>query len=270
VWARTAGRGEDVVLLHGLGDCHVGWRKVDGGLAAAGFRVTVVDALGAGRAAKPADGDYRLEAHVARLRHVLDSRAIARAHLVGNSLGGGTALMFAARSPERVASLVLINPAAEPEGGWLADALWNHDWTADVLERVPPELVVAIGLAVSYANPLRITREDLAAHGGAAAQAGAVRAFVLQQRAVAAELEELAGFVSELRAVRAPALELWGTGDRILDESHVARLRADLADVRVVRLEGVGHAAQQEAPEQFLAHALPFLRSLSSRPCRLR
>ena len=260
LWARTTGRGDDVVLLHGLGDCHVGWRKVESAIAAAGFRVTVVDALGAGHSAKPADGDYRLQAHVERLRAVLDARGIARAHLCGNSLGGSTALMFAAHWPERVASLVLVNPAAYPEGGWLAGVLWNHEWTAGVLERVPAKLIAAVGLAVNYGNPLRITREDLAAHGAAAGMPGAVRAVGLQERAIDRELDELAGFVPVLRTICARTLVLWGTGDRILPAKHAERLGGDLVDARVVRLEGVGHAAQMEAPERFLEWVVPFLR----------
>jgi len=46
VFVRSMGRGPDVVLLHGLGDSSIGWRKLEPRLREAGFRVTVWDALG--------------------------------------------------------------------------------------------------------------------------------------------------------------------------------------------------------------------------------
>lgn len=267
---RTAGQGEDVVLLHGLGDSSLGWRKVEASLRGAGYRVTTVDALGAGSSAKPADGDYRIGAHVERLRQVLDARGIARAHLCGNSLGGSEALIFAVLHPERVASLLLVNPAAYPEGGWLGNWFWEHaDLTAAVLERLPPKAIALVALGMNYGNPLRISREDLAVYGEAAAVPGALRAFVQQERSIDVELQDLFEYVPRMRSIQAPVLVLWGTRDRILPAAH-AELLAELPQARIVRLEGVGHAAQLEAPERFLAEALPFLQSVATRAVRHR
>jgi len=95
VFVRSRGDGPHLVLLHGLGDSSVGWRKVEGALRDAGFRVTVWDALGAGRSEKPGDGDYGLVAHAERLAQVLDRIGAKRVTLVGHSLGGALALLLA-------------------------------------------------------------------------------------------------------------------------------------------------------------------------------
>ena len=88
IFVRQSGAGPDIVLLHGLGDSSLGWQFLEGPLVESGYRVTVWDALGAGRSAKPRDGDYSLVAHLRRLEGVLDQLAIERVHLVGHSLGG--------------------------------------------------------------------------------------------------------------------------------------------------------------------------------------
>ena len=54
LFVRQSGTGPDIVLLHGLGDSSLGWQYIEGPLVEAGYRVTVWDALGAGRSAKPA------------------------------------------------------------------------------------------------------------------------------------------------------------------------------------------------------------------------
>ena len=83
LFVRSRGEGPHLVLLHGLGDSSVGWRKVEGGLRGGGFRVTVWDALGAGRSEKPLNGDYRLVAHVERLGTVLDRLGLPDEAAVG-------------------------------------------------------------------------------------------------------------------------------------------------------------------------------------------
>src|SRR5260370_20573911 len=74
------------------------------------FRTLLVDQPGFGRSAKPpVAGNYFTFAADA-LAALLDELGIDRVHLIGNSLGGGTAVRFALRYPERSGRLVLIGP----------------------------------------------------------------------------------------------------------------------------------------------------------------
>jgi pimeloyl-ACP methyl ester carboxylesterase len=99
-----AGTGPAVVLLHGLGATRRTWD----GLAALTTRFELVsfDLPGHGETAAP-DGPYEIEDLSDRLAAVLTEAGIARAHLVGSSLGGMIAQHFAATRPERVGRLVL-------------------------------------------------------------------------------------------------------------------------------------------------------------------
>src|SRR6201995_3456192 len=101
------GEGPPVVLIHGITSSSRTWRSVMQGLAA---RHTVVapDLLGHGRSGKPR-GDYSLGAYASGVRDLLSVLGIARATVVGHSLGGGIAMQFAYQFPDRLERLVLVS-----------------------------------------------------------------------------------------------------------------------------------------------------------------
>lgn len=176
----------------------------------------------------------------------LDRQGIAEAALAGHSLGSLIALDAAARQPQRIRKLALIGTAApmrvaarlletaaaDPAKamavvnrgshslrGWLAApspvGLWSPAFNLRLMERQRPEL-----LAI-----------DLAA------------------------CNDYAGGLDAAARVRCPVLIVVGSDDRMTPPAAVQPLIERLADVRVARLPGVGHAVMTEAPEA-LAGAL--------------
>lgn len=103
-----AGRGTPVILLHGLAcDPVVNWMlpRLFQKLSRR-YRVIALDLRGHGRSDKPCDPAlYGLEL-VEDVVRLMDHLAIARAHVVGYSLGGFVALKLALRHPERLLSAV--------------------------------------------------------------------------------------------------------------------------------------------------------------------
>lgn len=100
----TAGDGLPLVLLHpGVADSRV-WDPLLSRLA--GRRVVRFDRRGFGRSPRATVSHTALGDLVA----VLDALGYERAHLVGNSMGGETALALAVTNPDRVASLTLLCP----------------------------------------------------------------------------------------------------------------------------------------------------------------
>jgi len=106
---RWDGTGEPVVFLHGAAGTSLMW--TDYAAARAGRAMCAVDTIGdvgRSRQSHPVDGPGDLADWLAE---VLDGLGLERAHLVGTSYGGFLALNLAARRPERVRSLFLIDPA---------------------------------------------------------------------------------------------------------------------------------------------------------------
>jgi pimeloyl-ACP methyl ester carboxylesterase len=261
LFVRTSGAGPDVVLLHGLGDSSVGWHRIEQPLRDAGFRVTVWDALGAGRSERPDPGDYGLAAHVERLRALFDALGIDRAHVVGNSLGGTMALLFAQFHPERVDRLVLLNPAAYPEGGTTPAWFWQVPGLAEtLLARLPPEWLARAMLRYLFGDARRVTAEDVRLYADEAERHAAVQGLILQERQLYPEPAVIERWVAGHQSIAAPALILWGPEDRILPVEQARRLAREMPHAELRMLDGVGHVPQLEVPEPVLAAISEFLR----------
>jgi pimeloyl-ACP methyl ester carboxylesterase len=116
---REAGAGPALVLLHGIGNQSGSWVRQLEALAPR-FRLIAWDAPGYGDSDPLATEWPTAAEYAASARALLDALGLARAVLVASSLGALVAGAFAAESPERVAGLVLLNPAggyglAEPK-----------------------------------------------------------------------------------------------------------------------------------------------------------
>src|SRR3954453_16901276 len=104
---RTAGEGPVLLLVHGIAGSSQTWEEVIPSLAR-DYTVIAPDLLGHGESAKPR-GDYSLGAYASGLRDLLAVLGHDRATIVGHSLGGGIAMVFAYQFPERTERLVLVD-----------------------------------------------------------------------------------------------------------------------------------------------------------------
>lgn len=104
------GHGPPLVLVHGLGSAKTVWALITPELAKS-FDVIAVDLPGHGQTPWIAGTAMDPRALADSVRATLDGLGVAKAHLVGNSLGGWTALELAAAYPDRVASVIGLAPA---------------------------------------------------------------------------------------------------------------------------------------------------------------
>ena len=105
----TKANGRTVVLLHGKNFFGAYWRETIRTLTGAGFRVVVPDQVGFGKSDK-ADIHYSFHQLARNTKRLLDTLGVARAVVVGHSMGGMLATRFALLYPETVEKLVLENP----------------------------------------------------------------------------------------------------------------------------------------------------------------
>ena len=104
-----AGKGDVVILLHGLGADSHHWAHNIGPLAQK-FRVIALDQIGYGKSDKPVMR-YTVGNFADYLHGFMEALQIPKASLVGNSLGGWVALDFSIRHPSMVEKLVLVDAA---------------------------------------------------------------------------------------------------------------------------------------------------------------
>lgn len=115
-YAEWPGEGPPVVLLHGTGRTGRSWDAVARALAGT-YRVLALDARGHGLSEATERG-YGAQQRTADLAAFMDAARLERAHLVGHSLGGATAALYAMAQPERVRALVLIEPVVDAHYHW--------------------------------------------------------------------------------------------------------------------------------------------------------
>ena len=264
LFIRQTGTGPDAVLLHGLGDSSVGWRFIEPELVKAGYRVTVWDALGAGQSEKPSRADYSIQAHVKRLEQALDALGVREAVLIGHSLGGSEALLFAQQHADRVRALCLIDPAAYREGATGGRWFWNTPLLADiVLGVLPSRTITRYALKQNFHDRDKISTEIESTYLQEARRPGAIGALIHQERQlVPADPEK---WEAGHRTIRQPTLILWGREDALVPVAQGERLTKDIESSRLVVHPGVGHSPHIEAPQQVLEHLLPFLEGLPRR-----
>ncbi|HWK28047.1 MAG TPA: alpha/beta fold hydrolase [Solirubrobacter sp.] len=128
------GRGDPVVLIHGIGDDHRAWRRVVGALMLR-HRVLLYDLRGHGRTPL-GTADGTLEQLGEDLVALLDARAIERATLAGFSLGGTIAMRAALDHPDRVSALALVGTSSRVNR---AARAWYEERVA-LVERDDPAL----------------------------------------------------------------------------------------------------------------------------------
>jgi pimeloyl-ACP methyl ester carboxylesterase len=185
---------------------------------------------------------------------LLDSLGVGEAVLVGHSMGGQIAAEFALAHPERVRALALIDAsgfgvrvptvlavARWPIVGALVAALRGRWLTGRVLKS-------------TYADPSRVTREDVEQYYAPVAEPDfgrAARRALRQYR-----FDALPG---RLGALRVPTLVLWGARDRWIPAATGRRLAAELERAAFIQVPGAGHALPEEAPERVNELLVAFL-----------
>lgn len=255
-----------IVCVHGLGGSHANWDLL-GPRLSAHARVWAPDLAGFGLtepAGRRATLDENLDLLVGFLLTVSPQQP---AIVVGNSMGGLLGLMLAARHPELVAGLALINPALPNPHRWSVDPQVAAHFVTFMLpgvgeaalswrtKRMTPEEQVAETMRLCAANPDHLDGELLATHAAMVARrrsmAHAHPSFLEAARSIVRYLALRPGRVwADIDAVRAPAMLIHGARDRLIRVDaarNVARRRPDWT-VRVY--PDLGHVPMVEDPER--------------------
>ncbi|MEU0649139.1 alpha/beta fold hydrolase [Streptomyces umbrinus] len=241
-----------VLLLHGIGGCADTFTGVAPRLAAAGWRAVAWDAPGYGESPDPGPGvvgDDSPGAYVNVVARLLTTLGIDRAHLAGVSWGGVIATHVAARRPELVAGLILID-STRGSGTTKAKAAAMRGRVSEL------EQQGAEAFAARRAPRLLADGPEPAAAAEVERQMSAVR---VSGYAGAAEMMAQSDTGPLLPTITAPTLVLVGDEDRVTGVEE-SRLLARAIPQACFGLVGrAGHAAVQERPAEVAAAMLAFL-----------
>ena len=243
------------MCVPGLGDVRASYRFLVPQLVAAGYRVVTMDLRGHGESST-GWSDYRdttIAGDVLALVRFLNA---GPAILVGNSYGGAAVAYAAAREPDAVAGLVLLDA-------------FVRDVPQGAFQRLGVRAVALLGVSawMAYYKSLYKTTPpaDLNDYNKALTtnlkQPGRYDAVKAMMFASHAAIEP------RLADVKAPTLIVMGSQDPDFpDSAGEARLIAEkltgVANKQIEMIEGAGHYPHAEKPEQVLAVLLPFLQRM--------
>lgn len=272
LWGEPAPDRVPLVLVHGWMDVSASWQFVVDALAHDHF-VIAPDWRGYGLTEAPPVDSYCFADYLADLDFLLDHYAGDRpVHLVGHSMGGNVAMMYAGVRPARVRRLVNLEGFGSPESQ-AADAPRRYARWMDELKQLHRGNMAlatydsADGVARRLMKTNRRLPQDKAdwlarqwAHEVPRSDGGTGSEWRIRGDAAHKTIFAQAMRVDEVlalyRAITAPvlaveasddSLSLWWKGRYTLDDYH-ARLR-EIADCRVLRIEDAGHMLHHDQPQ---------------------
>jgi len=252
-----AGTGPAVILLHGLGGDATNWAQTVPALASH-YHVFVPDQIGFGESDKPLI-DYRVSTLVDFLDQFCRELGIGKASIVGNSLGGWTAMAFALAHPDKVDRLILVDSA-----GYSSDRLGGEKPVREQLLFLNP----------STAAAMRRVLQLIFYHQQMITDAFVNQAFEHRlhnndgytiDRFIDSILRREDVVDGKLGAIKAPTLILWGKEDLLTRLPSAKALAEDIAGSKLVVLDECGHVPQLDCAPPFNQALLDFLGAGSQR-----
>ncbi|MCE9646150.1 MAG: alpha/beta hydrolase [Chloroflexi bacterium] len=252
------------ILLHGFGASVYSWREVMDDFAMRG-RVIAYDRPAFGLTERPmpetwAANPYGMDANIELLHGLMDALEVEKAVLVGNSAGGGVSVAFALKYPERVESLILVDPGL---GGGRGPQF--PEWALPLM-RTPqmrhlgPLLVRNIAetgnetILRAWSDPALVTDEIIAGYRKPLRADNWDRA--LYELTFAPPFPELRPQLPDLTV---PSLIIGGEDDRIIRPWYFEAVSKEIPGAELVLLPKCGHVPHEECPDRFMENVIKFL-----------
>src|SRR4051812_47272610 len=250
-----AGTGDLIVLGHGLGGNHASWYQQVGPLNAAGYDVLAWDQRGFGGSSRRT-GRIGPVVAIEDLRALLDHVGTERVHLVGQSMGGWTAMGFALAHPHRLASLTLTDTLAGVMNDAVLGGLRRDDGpTARVVDDTAVAQHPALGERFCREHPDRaLLYQQLASFGDKPDDADILGLLT-------STWFDLVG----IGALSLPVLGIVGSEDQLCPPAAMAVVVEVIAGARLVTVDGAGHSPYFERPDEWNQALLGFLGGVRGR-----
>jgi len=239
--------GPVAVLIHGISTPYFVWDDTRPSLIKAGFKVLRYDLYGRGFSDRP-DVTYNEELFDRQLLELLSALKISKpVDLVGASMGGAIAVIFAARHQENVRKLVLIAPAGYPVKVPVAGRIGRLPVVGDYMMYAFGNPIMSGLIKNNFFKADKLSafsdnfRQQTQYAGFKRALQSTLRNFNLDDQKTAFEAVGKQG-----RQV----MLIWGREDKIVPFSNNEMVRAAIRDVEFHALDAAGHTLHYEAPER--------------------
>lgn len=242
------GKGKIVLCLHGLtANCRC-WDVIASDLAPV-HTIIAMDLRGRGESDKPPSG-YSVDTHCKDIQAVLEDLKVKRAVIMGHSLGAFIAIVFAARYPDYVDQLILVDGGGKLNPDQFAKVFAGIKPSLDRLGQVFPSFddYIKMMKQAPFLQPWMPALETYYRYEVEELDNGQVRP-VIRRESIEEESASLAGLdISQFYvSLKCPVLILRATeglltgDDLVLPEDVARRMVSEICDVQLVELKGANH-----------------------------
>ena len=260
--ARAGEEGDAVLLLH---QTPRSWDEFRDVLPLLGerFRAVAMDTIGFGDSSKPREPDS-IELWASVAVSLLDALGIERAAVIGNSMGGMTAIHFATKHPDRISHLIAMGAPAPGARIFSAQGLTEglKILIKGYAEPTPENFKQLVSI---MAFDQRFATDELAAERAANAAARPEHAanFLagFKKGIMNGPLSEYQKITPQLMALKTPTLIVHGRDDRTVHMEHGMQLVSLIPDSRLLIINRCAHWAQLEHADEFNRVVADFISS---------
>ncbi|BAY10584.1 alpha/beta fold hydrolase [Calothrix sp. NIES-2098] len=253
-----------VVLLHGIVSQSYSWRHILPALANQGTKAIAPDWIGYGFSATPEKRDfaYTPDAFITALEGFIKALELERFSLVVQGFLGSVGLQYALRHPEQIANLVIINAPISPAAKlpWKIKQM-GLPLAGEMMTQDP----LLVDRTLEGGSRYRIEDKDLDVYRRpylkSSAPGRGLLATIRNLQLDSAMTEISNGF----KQWQQPILIQWGTIDPWLSVDIAEDFVKSVPNTELVKLNNVGHYAQEHYHETILEDLLPFVRRAESR-----
>ncbi len=244
------GQGEPVIILHGLFGTLDNWQTVAKQLAK-DYWVFIVDQRNHGRSPHVDDLDYILMAE--DLKEFMDQHWIPKAHIIGHSMGGKTAMQFAFDYPDMIDKLVVVDigPGENKAGhGMIFDALLSLD-LSNIANRTAAEDHLKEKIEEYGVRQFLLKNLSRSKEGG--------YKWKMNLHAIHQNYQNILATVEGDSVYEGETLFIKGGKSNYINSEEEKTIFQYFPESSVETIEGVGHWVHAEAPEDMLKSVLGFL-----------
>lgn len=239
---------ESIVFSHGLLMDHTMFEAQRAAFEGR-YRVIAYDHRAQGQSADPGCG-YDMDTVAADAAAVIKALNAAPCHFAGLSMGGFVGMRLAARRPELVRSLTLMNTGAQKEA---ASSRLRYAFLAQLVKIVGTGPFTGIAVQELFGNSTRTSADP--------AKQKMLKEWTVRLRSrPKTAAHTLMGVMNrpefsaqELAAIRCPTLIISGEDDTPQPPANSEKLLAAIPYSRLVRIPGCGHSSSLEAPQEVIA-----------------
>jgi len=250
-----AGAGPAIVMIHGNAGSVDDFDFKSLGQLCRDHRVIAVDRPGHGKSERPDGADSTLKDQARLVHEVVLRLGVTRPVLVGHSWGGSLALAYAVQYPNELSAIVLLAPAAYPDGS-------GDEFMRGVLKTpVIGDVSLTVGRLLFGKHILKkeLTKafypedvpEEYLRHASSSwLSHKQMRAILEDEWSLDKELERTSKHYSDIRI---PVVIVTGDHDKVVSaKDNAYRLKTTVAQSQLIELKNTGHQVPQTHPESIL------------------